>query len=105
LEEKIIKKRLGRLRFAEILCLWSSLISATGCSSGLRTKVPSALIVGQVEAGPFKADYAAGEQITGTASETIPFGFWTISGPDRFADGVAYNGLGGQGGAFAGRHP
>lgn len=40
---------------------------------------------------PLKADVAVGEKITGTASSVNLLWLFNLGGPDRFADGVAYN--------------
>ena len=73
-----------------------SSLALVGCASQ-NVSQPSSPIVSKVEA-PLKADVSVGEKITGTAKSTEIMGFIKL-GPNKFADGVAYN-EGGAGGNF-----
>lgn len=84
------------LKSIKFAALASAVVVAAGCHS-FNTNKPSATLEPRLVTNELRADIKVGEKISGESNLNVLFGFITFGGDSNFADGVAYDGIGGGG--------
>lgn len=89
------KNMLKSIKYA---ALAGAIVVAAGCQSFNANK-PSAPLEPRLVTNQLRADIKVGEKISGESSINVLFKFIAFGGDSKFADGIAYDGMGSAGAA------